>query len=72
VDGTGAEMLADLQTALHRRGVRLALSGVKKQVLDVLHRTGLAQQIGHDNLFVNNRDAIRALRRSAPGSSTQS
>ena len=72
VDGTGTEMLADLQTALHRRGVRLALSGAKKQVLDVLHRTGLAQQIGHDNLFVNNRDAIKALRRSAPESSPQS
>lgn len=64
VDATGADMLAELQRALRQRGVTLAFSGVKKQVRDVLARTGLESQIGTANLFANNRDAIQALRAS--------
>lgn len=64
VDATGTEMLAELHQALQKRGVRLAFSGMKKQVRDVLTRTGVERQIGAGNLFVNNRAAILALRES--------
>tara|TARA_A100001391_G_scaffold146973_1_gene104456 strand:- start:31034 stop:32725 length:1692 start_codon:yes stop_codon:yes gene_type:complete len=61
MDATGADTLERLQIDLHGRGVRLAFSGVKKQVRDVMAHTGLLERFGEANLFVNNRDAIEAL-----------
>ncbi|WP_370201971.1 SulP family inorganic anion transporter [Alloalcanivorax venustensis] len=61
MDATGADTLATLRRDLGLRGVRLTLSGVKKQVRDVLDHTGLMAELGEDNLFVNNREAVAAL-----------
>mgnify|MGYP003701542141 FL=1 len=41
--------------------MRLTLSGVKKQVRDVLDHTGLMAKLGEHNLFVNNREAVASL-----------
>lgn len=65
MDATGAETLERLHRDLAGRGVRLAFSGVKKQVRDVMEHTGLLARLGEDNLFVNNREAIEAL--AGPG-----
>ncbi|MCQ6262724.1 SulP family inorganic anion transporter [Alcanivorax sp. MM125-6] len=65
MDATGAETLERLHRDLAGRGVRLAFSGVKKQVRDVMEHTGLLARLGEDNLFVNNREAIEAL--TGPG-----
>lgn len=61
MDATGAETLEALLRDLRPRGVRLVFSGFKKQVREVLDRTGLLEEIGDENLFVNNREAIHAL-----------
>ncbi len=66
MDATGADTLSQLHQDLQRRGIRLALSGVKKQVRDRLAHIGLLQRLGDDNLFVNNREAIVALKAKAP------
>lgn len=66
MDATGADTLSQLHQDLQRRGIRLALSGVKKQVRDRLAHIGLLQRLGDDNLFVNNREAIVALTAKTP------
>lgn len=61
MDATGAETLGQLLDDLRDREVRVIFSGLKKQVREVLQRTGLLERIGNDNLFVNNREVIQAL-----------
>jgi SulP family sulfate permease len=41
VDSTGAEELESLLNACRKQGVRLIVSGVMSQPLDILRRTGL-------------------------------
>lgn len=65
MDATGAQTLGQLLSDLRSRQVRLVFSGLKKQVRDVLERTDLLEEIGDENLFVNNREAIRALHGTA-------
>ena len=50
VDSTGADALADLARACQRRGVRLVVSGLNHQPLDIARRVGLTHLIGEDNL----------------------
>ena len=71
MDATGADTLATLRRDLSLRGVRLTLSGVKKQVRDVLDHTGLMAELGEDNLFVNNREAVAALSASGDQQAVQ-
>jgi SulP family sulfate permease len=61
IDASGVETLASLHEGLAKRGIRLALSGAKPQVLAVLERTGLAQRIGRDNLHASDHAAFLAL-----------
>lgn len=58
IDSTGIDVLRQLHDELRQSGKRLYLSGVKKQVRDVMARTGLLRVFGEDALFPNNRDAI--------------
>jgi SulP family sulfate permease len=51
VDATGEEMLAHLAERLDRSGIQLLFTGLKKQVLDVLMRTGLYDKIGVTRFF---------------------
>lgn len=51
LDASGVEMLSQLVDRLGENGVTLVFSGVKKQVRDVMERTGLDRKIGPDNLF---------------------
>lgn len=61
LDASGVEALTTLTERLREDGVRLAISGVKKQVVDVMERTGLVKTIGEDNIFSSDRHAIEAL-----------
>ena len=45
VDSTGAEALENLVNACRKQGVRLIVSGLMNQPLDIAHRTGLAQAL---------------------------
>lgn len=61
LDASGVESLARLVERLAQSGITLAMSGAKKQVLDVMERTGLTKRIGENNLFESGKAAIAAL-----------
>ncbi|MHB8667882.1 MAG: SulP family inorganic anion transporter [Burkholderiales bacterium] len=61
LDATGAELLFKLAERLRQNGVTLALSAAKKQVLDVIERTGLDGAIGGANIYATDRLALDGL-----------
>ena len=61
IDASAVEMLRSLLGHLRERGVTLVFSGVKRQVLDVMERTGLADEIGAANFFVSDAMAWKQL-----------
>ncbi len=58
IDASGIEMLRNLLDRFKNSGIKLAFSGVKKQVSDVMDRTGLTDKIGEQNIFATDRDAV--------------
>lgn len=58
IDASGIEMLRNLLDRFKNSGIKLAFSGVKKQVSDVMDRTGLTEKISKQNVFATDRDAI--------------
>jgi sulfate permease, SulP family len=63
VDASGVEMIGNLVIRFRASGITLAFSGLKKQVFEVIERTGLLQQIGEENIFTADREAWDALSR---------
>jgi SulP family sulfate permease len=61
IDASGVEMLSNLVERLKASGITLSFSGIKRQVMDVMTRTGLADKIGVDNLFPTDNAALEAL-----------
>lgn len=61
IDASGVDMLANLTQRFKSNGITLCFSGCKKQVLDVMERTGLNQRIGPDNLFATDQAAFDKL-----------
>jgi SulP family sulfate permease len=61
IDASGIEMLRNLLDQLRNSGIKLSFSGIKKQVSDVMDRTGLTHKIGEQNIFVTDGAAIDAL-----------
>ncbi len=61
LDASGVDTLTNLVDRYRRSGVTLVFSGMKKQVFEVMERTGLAQAIGAENLFPTDREALEAL-----------
>jgi SulP family sulfate permease len=61
LDATGVEMLRNLSERLRQSGVTLVLGGVKRQVLDVMQRTGLTSAMGEENVFATDKAAIEGL-----------
>ncbi len=61
LDASGVEMLRNLSLHLRESGITLVMGGLKKQVLDVMGRTGLVGALGEGNLFVTDRAAIDSL-----------
>lgn len=64
IDASGVETLQSLRQTLHGRGVALYCSGVKKQVWEVMERSGLIADLDAGYLFATDRDAIAYLGRS--------
>lgn len=58
IDASGIEMMRNLLERLKNSGITLAFSGLKKQVSDVMDRTGLTEMIGEQNIFATDRLAI--------------
>ena len=61
IDASGVAMLGNLITRFRGRGITLVFSGLKRQALDVIERSDLAAQIGSNNLYESDQDAITAL-----------
>jgi len=61
IDASGTDMLKEVAVYLEANGVQLLLVGVKKQVLDVMHRSGLIQVVGEENLFGSYERAQKAI-----------
>ena len=51
IDASGIEMLRNLLDRFKKSGIKLAFSGLKKQVSDVMDRTGLTDRIGDGKYF---------------------
>ncbi len=58
IDASGVEMLEGLAEQLHREGIELLFSGLKKQVQDVLERTGLYERLGRERFFRTEEQAL--------------
>ncbi len=63
IDASGIEMLRNLLERLRQSGITLAFSSMKENVADVLQRTGLLEEIGSENIFISERNAIELLTR---------
>lgn len=61
IDASGVEVLKNLVRRFRANNIALAFSGLKQQVRDVMDRTGLVDDIGAENIFATDRDAVRAL-----------
>ena len=61
LDTSGEQVMRHLVERLRSSGVVLVFCGLKKQVLDVMRRTGLFDVIGADNLFPNDQQALTAI-----------
>ncbi len=61
LDASGEEIIKALFERLRDNGITLVFSGLKKQVLDVLHRTGLFDKIGQEQIFPNEDMALAAI-----------
>jgi SulP family sulfate permease len=62
MDTTGLVALEDIYHDLKRHDCRLILSGLQPEVQQLLERTGLLDEIGHDNCFDSTDDAIHSLK----------
>ena len=63
MDASGEEVVRHLVEGLRSSGITVAFSGLKKQVLDVMHATGLFEVIGVENIFPSEDQALAAIYR---------
>jgi SulP family sulfate permease len=62
LDASGEEVVHHLVERLREVGVEIIFSGLKKQILDVMHATGLFELIAQRNIFATEDQAIAAIR----------
>ena len=61
LDASGEEMIRHLVHRLRDTGVTMIFSGLKRQVLSVMEKTGLDQSIGPQNFHRNEEHALEAI-----------
>jgi SulP family sulfate permease len=61
IDASGIEMLKNLLDRFENSGIQLGFSGLKKQVSDVMDKTGLTELIGSENIFATDMIAIEEI-----------
>ncbi len=61
IDASGEEALSLLVKRVRSAGLGFAMCGLKGQVINVMERTGLYDEIGRENLYADSRAAITAL-----------
>lgn len=63
IDASGVETLSNLVTRFRDNGIIINFSGFKRQVQEVLDRTGLTEKIGKEHIFPSDREALEYLNR---------
>ncbi|MFA7243578.1 MAG: SulP family inorganic anion transporter [Sulfuricellaceae bacterium] len=63
LDASGADMLFNLVERFKKNGITLVFSGPKRQMQEVMDRTGLTEKISKDNIFTTDKIAIEELYR---------
>ena len=58
LDASGVESLRNLSARLRQNGITLVVGGIKRQVFDVMQRTGLVAAMGEENVLMAERAAI--------------
>jgi len=61
IDASGEDVLHHVVQRLKDSGITIVFSGLKKQILDVLKRTGLHEQIGDQNIHATSDIALNAI-----------
>lgn len=61
IDASGIEMLRNVQERFQLNGISLGFSGIKRQVREVMDRTGLGERIGAANFFASDQEALDEL-----------
>jgi SulP family sulfate permease len=61
LDASGEEVIHHLFERMNAGGVVMLFAGLKKQVLDVMHATGLHAQIGEGRFFSNAEQALEKI-----------
>jgi SulP family sulfate permease len=59
LDASGVAMLRELVTRLKGNGISLVIYNIKQQVLEVMQRTGLQNDIQEKNIFPSERNALK-------------
>ena len=67
MDATAASGLQDILHELHDKGIRFIVCDMIGPVRDTFHRSRLIDHIGHDNIFFDLNEAVRAANTNEPG-----
>ncbi|KPK38208.1 MAG: sulfate transporter [Gammaproteobacteria bacterium SG8_47] len=62
IDASGEEKVREVASHLEEVGVKLVFSGLKHQVMRVLERSGLVEELGRDAFFTDKETALQVLR----------
>ena len=61
LDASGEEVIHQVVQRMRSNGVKVAFSGLKKQVLDVMRHSGLFEFIGQSNIFPDADQALETI-----------
>jgi len=61
LDASGEEVIHHIVERLRSSGIRVVFSGLKKQVIDVMHHSGLFEYVGQKNIFANEDKALEEI-----------
>jgi sulfate permease, SulP family len=61
LDASGDEVIHHMVERLRSNGIRVVFSGLKKQVLDVMRKSGLLSHIGPENIFADEEKALDSI-----------
>lgn len=64
LDASGEEMIRHLVQRLRENGVTMVFSGLKRQVLDVMEKTGLYETIGAQHFYRTEEHALESVSRA--------
>jgi len=61
LDASGDEVIHHVVERLRANGIRVVFSGLKKQVIDVMHQSGLLEYIRQENIFADEDKALDSI-----------